>query len=145
MAASLVLGVFLSWRFLTPPHSASLASAGGALVAADELAAALDTKLASESAAGPVRIGMSFKADDGAYCRSFLLRESGTAGFACRDDGDWKIAMMQSVGTSPVGDLRPAGAEMPPAILEAIEARLSGEPLDAADERAARDARWASP
>jgi hypothetical protein len=143
IAASLVLGVFLSWRFLAPQPGA-FDSADGALVAAGELATALETRLASESA-GSVNIGMSFKTDDGAYCRSFMLRESATAGFACRENGRWEIPMLQSSGRIPGGDLRPAGAEIPPAILEAIEARLAGEPLDAEAERNARDARWATP
>lgn len=143
IAASLLLGGFLSWRFVAPPPG-SLVSTDGALVAAGELAAALETKLASESA-GAVRIGLSFRTNDGSYCRSFTLRESATAGFACRENGEWKIPMVQSAGRIPGGDLRPAGADMPPAVLEAIEARLSGEPLDAAAERAARDGRWTTP
>jgi hypothetical protein len=140
IAASLVLGVFLSWRFLAPAPG-DFASVDGALVAAGDLAAALETKLASESA-GSVRIGLSFKANDGTYCRSFLSRESATAGFACRDENHWNVSIIQSVGALPGGELRPAAADMPPAILEAIEARLSGEPLDIDAERAAREARW---
>jgi hypothetical protein len=135
--------MFLSWRFLAPAPG-DFASLDGALVAAGDLAAALETKLSSESA-GPVRIGLSFKANDGAYCRSFLSRESATAGFACRDENHWNVSMIQSVGAPPGGELRPAAADMPPAVLEAIEAKLSGEPLDIDAERAAREARWVTP
>jgi hypothetical protein len=39
------------------------------------------------------------------------------------------------------GELRPAAA-MPMAVLHAIDAAIDGEPLDAAAERAARDATW---
>jgi hypothetical protein len=145
MAASLILGAFLSWRFLGPASPTVFATQEGALLARGELATTLESRLASEAAGGSVLIGLSFKTQDGSYCRGFVLRESATAGFACREGGDWKIPMLQSMGQLPEGGLRPAGAVLPPAVLEAIQGRLAGEPLDAEAERAARDARWASP
>jgi hypothetical protein len=141
MAASLVLGVFLSWRFLAPSSSADLVASNGALVARGALAAALDSQLASEQAGDrAVLIGLSFKASDGNYCRSFMVRESATAGLACHEDGDWRIPVTNAVEVQS-GEIRRA-ASLPPAVVQAIESRLEGEPLDAAAEKAARDANW---
>jgi hypothetical protein len=141
MAASLVLGVMLAWRFLAP-GGGDIATQDGVLMARGDLAAALNTQLASnqpEDAA--VAIGLTFKASDGGYCRSFVSRATSTAGLACRSGEDWRIGVIQSV-TVPGGDLRQATSSMPPAILQAIESSWAGEPLDAAGELAARDAGW---
>jgi negative regulator of sigma E activity len=140
MAASLVLGVMLSWRFLAP--GGDIGSQEGALVARGELAKALDTQLAStQTATAPVALGVTFKGAGGDYCRSFVMRETATAGLACRRDGQWHIPVTTSVELAG-GDIRQATTAMPPAILAAIEARLSGEVLDATGELQARDARW---
>ena len=40
------------------------------------------------------------------------------------------------------GEYRQASSALPPAVLAEIDARLQGEPLDAAAERKARDAGW---
>ena len=141
MAASLVLGVMLSWRFLAP-DSGEIATQDGVLMARGELAAALNTQLASNQPddAG-VLIGLTFKASDGGYCRSFVSRATSTAGLACHSGEDWRIATTQSVNL-PNGDLRQAAGAMPPAILQAIESIRVDEPLDAAGERAALDSGW---
>ena len=140
MAASLVLGVLISWRSLAP--RGSLAEADGALVARGDLATALDAQLASNQAAdAAVHIGLTFRARDGGYCRSFTLRATGTAGLACRSGDGWEIPATTSVETG--GGMQTA-AGTPPMILQAIEARIDGEPLDAAGEEAARVAGWES-
>jgi hypothetical protein len=140
MAASLVLGVFLSWRFLAPAPQTIVAGNDG-LVARGGLAAALDSQLASDQSGDRgVLIGLTFKANDGGFCRSFVLRETGTAGLACRRDGDWLIPVTESVSLQEGGGMRPAAST--PGILQAVESRLDGEPLDAAAEKAARDSKW---
>ena len=40
------------------------------------------------------------------------------------------------------GDYRQASAQLPPAVLDAIDARISGATLDAAAERLARERGW---
>jgi hypothetical protein len=143
MAASLVLGVMLAWRFLAP-GGGDIATQDGVLMARGELASALDTQLASnQSGDAAVLIGLTFKASDGGYCRSFVARATSMAGLACRSGEDWRIGVIQSVNV-PGGDLRQAASSMPPAILQAIESSWEGEPLDAAGERAARDGGWAA-
>lgn len=140
MAASLVAGMFLSWRFLSPA-SAPLVANEGALVARGELASALESQLAGEqSGSSAVLIGVTFAANGGDYCRTFILRDTATAGLACREQGEWHVPVTNEIDL-PAGELRQASS-MPPAILEAIDARLAGEPLDAAAEKAARDDRW---
>jgi hypothetical protein len=142
MAASLMLGAFLSWRFLAPSDPASVVAGDGSLVARGALAAALDSQLASEQGGdGAVLIGLSFKTTDGGYCRSFVAREAAIAGLACREGDEWRVPVTNAVEVEG-GDLRTATTSMPPAILAAIEARLDGEPLDAAGEKAAREADW---
>jgi negative regulator of sigma E activity len=139
MAASLVLGVLLSWKFFAPADQLMVASEG-TLVARGALASALDQQQAStQRDTDLVQIGISFRMQDGSYCRSFLLHAAATAGLACRADGEWSIPVTASAPAS--GELRPA-ASPPPAVLQAIEARISGEPLDAAGEAAAQRGGW---
>jgi hypothetical protein len=141
MAASLVLGVMLTWRFLAP-DGGDIATQDGVLMARGDLAEVLNMQLASsQSDDAAVLIGLTFKASDGGYCRSFVARANSMAGLACRSGEDWRIGMIQSVNV-PGGDLRQAASSMPPAILQAIESGSAGEPLDAAAERVARDAGW---
>ena len=141
MAASLVLGVMLAWRFLAP-DSGEIATRDGVLMARGELAAALNTQLASNQPDdAAVLIGLTFKASDGGYCRSFVSRATSIAGLACHSGDDWRIATTQSVDL-PEGDLRQAAGAMPSAILQAIESIRVDEPLDAAGERAALDSGW---
>jgi hypothetical protein len=65
--------------------------AGGALVARGQLAKALSNQLAAEqSRNSTVRIGLSYLAKTGDYCRTFAL--SGTvspSGLACRHGEEW--------------------------------------------------------
>lgn len=141
LAASLALGMFLSWRFLGP-GGGDIASGDGTLVARGDLARALDVQLASEQPAdSPVLIVLTFKSKSGGYCRTFLLRSSSTAGLACREAGGWRIPATQSV-TIQDGEVRQAAASLTPAILAAVAERAEGEALDVAEEEAARGAGW---
>jgi len=142
MAASLVLGVVISWRAFSPAGTATITASNGALVARGALEKALDQQLASNQAdAAAVSIGLTFKARDGSYCRSFALRAGGVAGLACRAGGEWRIPVTASADAAG-GDFRPAASTTPPAVMQAIEARIAGEPLAAPDETRARDAGW---
>jgi hypothetical protein len=141
MAASLGLGVFLSWRIFSPADSGLLVADKGALVARGALAVTLDNQLASEQRGEePVLIGLTFKARDGNFCRSFTLRESRTAGLACRVGADWQVWATEAVPAS--GQMQQASSALPPAILGAVETRIDGVALDAEAERGAREAGW---
>jgi hypothetical protein len=142
LAASVVLAVFVSWRVFSPTEQSLMVASGGALVARGDLAIALDKQLASDQRPDePVQIGVTFKAQDGGYCRSFTLRGTKTAGLACRAGDEWQVAAT-AVAESGTGQVQQAAAATPPAILSAIEARIAGEALDAAGEENARLGGW---
>ena len=118
-----------------------LRNRGGVIGARNELDYALTTQLAGAAGAENVRVGISFRDRSGAYCRAFhLQREAPLAGLACRKDAEWRLQVLAAAAKQE-GELRPAAA-MPMAVLQAIDAAIDGEPLDAAAESAARDAGW---
>jgi hypothetical protein len=141
MAASLLLGAFLSWRFLAPAGG-DFGKSNDTLVAKGQLARALDSQLASEQDHGAgVLIGLTFKSSAGEFCRSFIMRDPQTYGLACRSDGSWRIPVITEF-TPAEGDYRTATTTMPETIMRAIEARQDQDALDAVAEKAARDAGW---
>lgn len=145
VAASLVLGLFISWRVFAPGGMGLIESAEGSLVARGELERALDGQLAADNGADrAVAIGLTFETRGGGYCRSFALPASQTAGLACRENGVWTIPATSASNASR-SDMMQAAGSIPPAILAAIEARIAGEPLDAAGEAAAARAGWKAP
>jgi hypothetical protein len=144
MAASLAVGLLVGILVSREP-AAPYRGVDGALVARGKLDAALDSQLASAAADDSgVRIGLSFRNRDGDYCRTFhLQRDSALAGLACRSGGDWQLQLL-AAAPSREGGLLPAAA-MPIAVLQAVDAAIEGEPLDAAAEAAARDGHWRNP
>ncbi len=136
IAASLVGGLVIGLGAMNTQSPLIAVTADG-MSARGALERALDTQLASDEA-GAVRIGLTFRAEDGAYCRTFELVERGTTGVACRDARTWNVAMTAAQGAQ--GDIRMAGASE--AVLNVVATMIDGEPLDAAAETAARDADW---
>jgi hypothetical protein len=142
MAASLVVGVLLSWRVFESADPGVVVAGKGALVARGALARALDSQLASEQSGGePVLIGLTFKARDGDYCRSFVMRATRTAGLACRVGSEWQVTATDSSAV-PQGELQQASSALTPALLRVIEVRADGAALDAEAEQSARLAGW---
>lgn len=143
MAASLVVGLFVG-RMMMPQETGLFAVEDGQLVARSELAEVLNTRLASDeaNAAAPTRVGFSFRARDGQYCRTFTHTEadSGVSGLACETGGQWAVRVTASE-TAPGGAYRQAGSTAPQ-VLAAVDELIAGEPLEAAQEREARDRRW---
>ena len=141
LAASLVVAIGLAifaWQ-----RPALMQERGGSLVAGGELARSLTDSLSGDPAAGEVRIGLSFLAKSGEYCRTFTLRES--AGLACRRGDRWLIhdlAQLAEAGTSQSGGYRTASSMLPAAILSAMQGQIVGDPLDRAGEQSARGAGW---
>lgn len=146
MAASLVLGVFVGQAMLRSPASSPIVARDGRLIAQDVLAESLSNQLASDQpAAAPVQLGLSFRSKSGEYCRTFVLREGeGLAGLACRDGETWQIEVVtpSALPASASSDYRMAGAALPLAVLQVVEGRITGEPLDASGEAAARKSGW---
>lgn len=138
IAASLLIGVALGR--LAPPDPGPLVSKDGALVARGDLRQALDQGLASEP--GPIRIGLTFRAADGGYCRTFESPTDQLAGLACRREDRW-IATVTTVATpAATPEYHTAASAMSPAVLAAVDASIVGAPLGAAAERQARDSGW---
>ena len=147
IAASLIIGLGLGygrWHQSAPLTR----NAGGALVASGQLAQGLSQQLAADgSAAAAVQIGISFLARSGDYCRTFVLSGAiSPAGVACHHGKEWQIlTLSQSAASgSATAGYRTAASEMSPAILQAVQELISGEPLDATAEAAARSKGWNS-
>ena len=151
LAAGIVLGVALGPALLQLVRERPDTVASGADVAADgALADALSRRLASEqSASDPIRLGVSFLAKTGEYCRTFMARrgDATLAGMACRQGPTWRVDALQSVAIVPGASdgYRPAATALPPLVLQAAEGAMAGDPLDAAREAQARDHHWRSP
>jgi hypothetical protein len=140
MAASLMLGALISWQLLAP--RAPIVAGKDSLVAQGELDRALDSQLASEQRGEEsVLVGLTFKARDGNYCRSFEMPATRTAGLACRAGSDWQVVATDSAVPAQ-GELHQASSAVTPAILRAIESRGVGAALDAEAEKSARQNGW---
>ncbi len=137
LAATLVVGV-LAGKMI-PGGGPAIAGNGNQVVARGELASALDRQVGGKTD-GAVQVGVSFAARDNRYCRSFVMGAS--AGLACREGGQWKIPVLAEAEKEAAGGYRQAGSALPPAVLDAIDARIAGKPLDAAGEAAARERGW---
>lgn len=135
LAASLIVGVLVGVG-LVGNRGALMSPTGDGLAARGQLARALDTQLAADSAHA-VRIGLTFQAQNGQYCRTFDLVQANVSGLACRDEDKWKIIMTAS---NVAGEVRMAGSSSD--IIAKAEAMMSGEAFNAAREGNARDAQW---
>ena len=131
MAASVLVGIAIGTQWPSQP--------GGGVVAGDRVARALDTQLASDTPAG-VRVQLSFVDRDGRYCRTFAAGQ--LAGLACKKDSRWDGVAASRASGAATGEMRQAASALPPAVLDAVDARIAGDALDAAQERTARDRGW---
>jgi hypothetical protein len=151
MAASVVLGVLIGGALIGDLRrapaidpSTNLAAERGHVVARGRLALALSEQLAStQKPDASVRIGLTFLSKGGEYCRTFTLEKGAAAGLACSSAGEWRIPLIvQADRTGPSGDYRTAAAQLPPAVLRAVDERIQGSSLDAEAERAAQQRGW---
>ena len=136
LAASFILGALalqLATYLRKPDGDAQILASGA-------LQHALSTQLASKQTDSPVQIGISFLSRSGNYCRTFQLRE--LSGLACNEEGSWKLQVMARTAGSASSEYRPAASDMPPAIIQAVDDTLSGEPLDSKSEAEARAQKW---
>jgi anti-sigma factor RsiW len=162
LAIGVVAGKFgLSYLQADNARVDMIASHDGTLTAQGRLAIALEQQpavppgaagaatSAAAAAAGAVRIGLSFVAADGSYCRSFASG-SGTVeldGLACKTGQEWRVPLLLqnpyqlAAGAAPAR-ARPAGFDMPPPVQDAIERRIAGDPLDAKGEQEAMQRGW---
>jgi hypothetical protein len=143
MAASVALGVMVGVFVMRGPAAPFEETAAG-LVARGELDAALTQQLAGSLGTGGPQVGISFRDRGGAYCRTFhVQQQAALAGLACRSGDEWRVQVLAAAQLREAG-MRPAAA-MPMAVLQAVDAAIDGEPLDAEAEAAARDSGWQTP
>lgn len=138
MAATLAIGFFAGSQ-MSPQSSGPVEVQGGRLYAAAALNRALDNELASAPTNGPVRIGLTFRDQSGAVCRTFTDPQS--SGLACRDGGRWQLRGLFGVPEGQGGAYRMA-AGMDPNLAALVGSTMSGAPLDAAQEKAAKSSGW---
>ena len=135
MAASLVVGLMIGGTALNR-DAGYVRDDGGALVASGDLADALQTQLASTQGTNPeVRIGTSFAAKDGGYCRTF--ESASLDGIACRAGKDWQLK--QTLSGNSASEYRQASAGV---LAEAAASMMAGEAMDAAAEKVAAERGW---
>lgn len=129
LAAGVIIGVIAPWK-----------TTGDAALSPSRAVTVALNRQASGPHEGPVRIGLSFKAKDGAYCRTFSA--GATAGLACRDGEAWIVRAAAPAVAVPDTAYRTASSAPPPAVLDAVDALIQGAPLDAKAEAKARSAGW---
>ncbi len=139
MAASLAAGLIVGIGVLRPQPVVSTDNA--TLVASGPLHQALDTQLASDTNT-PVHIGLTYRNRDGAVCRTFAMNTAHMQGLACRAASQWRIEIVTRDASAQSGDMRTAGTEIDPAILQAVQTNMNGNAFDATAERQGRDAHW---
>jgi len=142
VAASLAFGFLVGSLLFRGSSTLPFETTDGRLVAAGDLDAALSTQLAGpapESASAS--IGLSFRADDGRYCRTFSL-EAGATGLACRTNGRWAVELLEAAEPAARDGFRQASSELSPAMLSAITALGASEPLTTEEERRQLGSGW---
>ncbi|HEU4961655.1 MAG TPA: anti-sigma factor [Sphingomonas sp.] len=134
IAATLVFGIVVGQQIETGP----VATRDGALVAHGKLARALDTQLAAtQPAEAAVRVGLTFRAQDGHVCRTFTSES--LQGIACRGGGAWRLVdTAAGERTTPYRQASSGDA----GIMAATQAMMTGAPFDRTAEAAARDHGW---
>jgi hypothetical protein len=138
MAATLAIGVFIGTVVAHQRGDAPVEVQDGKLYVASALDRALDTQLAS-APSGDVRIGMTFRDQAGAVCRTFT--SSASSGLACRDKGRWQVRGLFAAPEGQASDYRMA-AGMDPNLAALVDSTMSGEAFDAAQERSAKEKGW---
>ncbi len=134
LAAGIVVGSMIPSR-----GGAPVEVKGGKVYAAAALGRALDAELASAPSGGAVRVAMTFRDSAGKVCRSFTA--AAVSGVACRDNGRWQVRGLFGAPEGQAGEYRMA-AGVDPNLAALIDSTMSGEPFDAAAEKAARDRGW---
>jgi anti-sigma factor RsiW len=146
MAASIAAGAVIAHLAMKSPIERRIDTDDGQLVAQADLEQALSNQLAGDqSANAPVQIGVTFKTKAGDHCRTFIVKErSPLGGLACRQGDEWRVQVLAATTATagPDGSYKPAGADMPAAVITAVEQQIEGEPFDTSAEAAARGKDW---
>jgi hypothetical protein len=146
-AAVAAVGLFVAVGLNRP--AALYATQGGALVAQAGLDRALTHHLAADpgGAGQPIQVGLSFRARDGDYCRTFsVMQAASVSGVACREGQAWAIraVVIGPPHAAASGDYRTAASALPEPVMDAVNDLIAGAPLDAQAEAKARASGWRS-
>lgn len=139
MAATLAIGVFFGTMMGTDRGRAPLAFEGDTLYAVGALDHALDTRLAAVPVTDDIRIGVTFRDQSGAICRSFT--QTGASGLACRSGNGWQLRGLFGAPVAQDGSYRMASGT-DPELAAMIDSTITGEPFDEELEKAARSRGW---
>ncbi len=139
IAATLVVGI-VTGTMVQRGNGSPVEEHGGRLFASATLDKALDTQLASAGrASSAVRIGVTFRDQSGALCRSFT--DAATSGLACRIGEQWQVRGLFAAPEGGQSDYRmAAGAD--PALAALIDTTIVGDAFDERQERAAQERDW---
>ena len=139
LAASLAIGVLVGQSLLAPPNGL-VRETDGKLLASGELADRLSNQLTGEQ--GPVRIGVSFRGDNG-VCRTFHVAQ-GASGLGCREGEHWNIPIMVTDDSKPNGNTEYslAGGDIAPSVMAEVDRRIQGEPFTSEQERQLVSGGW---
>ncbi|KXU32053.1 anti-sigma factor [Sphingobium sp. 22B] len=136
IAASLLLG--LGVGHFSGGSDGPISIERGTMVAQGELASALETQLASAQEEAPIRIGLSFRRKGGGWCRSF--EGQALSGVACREGQGWQVQQLIPGAGQEVAYRQASSGDA--RLMATVDALMDGSPLDAAQEKAAKDRRW---
>jgi hypothetical protein len=139
MAATLALGVLLGTMVNTSDGGSPVELRDGAMYAAANLDTALDRQLASAGPGDGIRVGLTFRDQSGAICRSFTGESS--TGVACRRGEDWRLKGLFEAPEGQGGDFRMAAGQ-DPNLAALIDSTIAGDPFDADQEEAALERGW---
>lgn len=144
LAASLLIGI-IAGRVAFRGGPGLIVTQHGHMTASGFLADALTQQLAQQQhPAQRVQIGVSFRSKSGEYCRTFSIRAPAVAGLACHAADGWRLQVLSRTDEHEdnTGGYRQASSIMPPALVSTVTDEISGEPLDARAEAAARRHDW---
>ncbi|NOW46019.1 hypothetical protein FHW96_002177 [Novosphingobium sp. SG751A] len=135
IAAALVMGLFLGGQMMG--REGPITAKDGALLASGDLAHALDRQLAADD--GATRMIATFRRGDGALCRAFS--GASASGVACHGGDGWRLEHVMPGSGASGAQYRQAGSA-DGAVMAIAQDMAVGEPLDAAQEKAAKDKGW---
>ena len=138
VAATLVLGIGIG-TIVQRPAASPVELQDGRIYAAASLGRELDTQLASAPTNGDIRVGMTFRDSAGSVCRTFS--GSAASGLACRERDRWQLRGLFAAPEGQ-GETYRMAAGMDPNLAALVDSTMTGEPLDAPREKAAKDRGW---
>lgn len=138
LAASLAIGLFVGRGMVDQPVPGQFVAGAAGLQAAGVLEVALNDQLAAAgTASGPVRVALSFRDRQGRICRSWQTEAQ--EGIACHAGDSWLVTAALARAAPVGGDYRMATGSPVAALMDGM---IAGEPLDAAQEQAAKARGW---